>query len=144
MVQLQDSILKLVHHHTLSNMFSIKISNIHYSQILSCFSIRASVWFIIQPIFVAFQLPSPIFFITFQTRLGLPHFSIACILQCLCIHFIDLMASTSYVVFMATSTWKPMMQFVTLLLPLHEMLFSMWDKKNYMCLLQPCLTLLVD
>jgi len=144
MVQLQDSILRRVHHHTLSNMFSIKISDIHYLQILSCFSIRASVWFIIQPISVAFQLPSPIFFITFQTWLGLPHLSIACILQCVCIHPIDLMVSTFYVVFMATSTRKPMMQFVTLLLPLHEMLFSTWDKNNYMCLLQPCSTMLVD
>ncbi len=29
------------------------------------------------------------------------------------------------------------MQFVTPLLPLHEMLTSMWDENNYMCFLQP-------
>jgi hypothetical protein len=38
--------------------------------------------------------------------------------------------STSYVVFMATNTLKPMMQFVTPLSPLHEMLVSTWDKNN--------------
>jgi hypothetical protein len=45
---------------------------------------------------------------------------------------------------MAMNTWAPMMQFVTLLLPLHKMLVSMWDENNYTCFLQPCSTPLVD
>jgi len=37
-----------------------------------------------------------------------------------------------------------MMQFMTPLLPLHEMLVFMWDKNNYMDFLQPHATPLVD
>jgi hypothetical protein len=36
MVQLQDSILKHLHHHTLSNMLSDKTFEAHCAQILSC------------------------------------------------------------------------------------------------------------
>jgi len=36
MVQLQDSILDRLHHHTFSNMLSDKISKTHHAQILSC------------------------------------------------------------------------------------------------------------
>jgi hypothetical protein len=42
---------------------------------------------------------------------------------------------------MAMNAWEPMMQFVTLLLPLHEILASMWDENNYTHFLQPFSTL---
>jgi hypothetical protein len=45
---------------------------------------------------------------------------------------------------MAMSTWAPMMQFVTLLLPLHKILTSMRDENNYTCFFQPCSIPLVD
>jgi hypothetical protein len=37
-----------------------------------------------------------------------------------------------------------MMQFATPLLPLCEMLTSMWDENNYMCFFQPHLTTFID
>jgi len=55
-----------------------------------------------------------------------------------------LWVSTFYVAFVATSAWKPMMQFVTLLLPLCEMLVSTWDENNYMHFLQPHSNSLID
>jgi hypothetical protein len=55
-----------------------------------------------------------------------------------------LWVSTSYVVFMAMNTSKPMLQFTTPLLPLCEMLVSMWDKNNYMCFFQPHSTSFID
>jgi hypothetical protein len=62
-----------------------------------------------------------------------------------CVHIaLTLWVSTFYVVLMATNTLEPMMQFATPLLPLHEMLVSMWDENNYMGFLQPHLTPLVD
>jgi hypothetical protein len=42
------------------------------------------------------------------------------------------------------NTLEPMMQFVTPLLPLREILASMWDENNYMRFLQPLSTLLID
>jgi hypothetical protein len=45
---------------------------------------------------------------------------------------------------MATNALGHMMQFVTPLLPLHEMLVSTWDENNYMHFLQPHSTPLVD
>jgi hypothetical protein len=44
MVQLQNSILEHLHHHTLSNMLSDGTSKAHRAQSLSCFSPRASTW----------------------------------------------------------------------------------------------------
>jgi hypothetical protein len=40
MVQLQDSISKHLHHHTLSSMLFVETSKAHYAQILSCFGPR--------------------------------------------------------------------------------------------------------
>jgi hypothetical protein len=67
MVQLQNSILKCLHHHALSSMLSNEISEAHCVQILSCFGLGAGTWFIVQLIFVAFQLSSLVFSITFHT-----------------------------------------------------------------------------
>jgi hypothetical protein len=89
MVQLQDSILECLHHHTLFSMLSDKIFKIHRAQILSCYGPRTIACLIVQPIFPSFQLASSIFFTTFQIRLGLPHPSIACIPQCMYTHPID-------------------------------------------------------
>jgi hypothetical protein len=50
---------------------------------------------------------------------------------------------TPYIVFMTTNALEPMMQFMTLLPPLREMLTSMWDKNKYMHFLQPHLSPLV-
>jgi hypothetical protein len=44
MVQVQYSISKHLHHHTLSNMFSDKISEAHHARILSCFGPRVGAW----------------------------------------------------------------------------------------------------
>ncbi len=55
-----------------------------------------------------------------------------------------LQVSAFYVMSMAMNTCAPMMQFVTLLLPLHKMLVSMGDENNYTCFFQPCSTPLVD
>ncbi len=44
---------------------------------------------------------------------------------------------TFYITFMAMSAQEFMMQFVTVLLPLDEMLVSTWDENNYMRFLQP-------
>jgi hypothetical protein len=54
MVQLQDSILECLHHHTLSNMLSDKTSETHRAQILSCFGPGEGVWLTIQLIFPTF------------------------------------------------------------------------------------------
>jgi len=88
-VQLQDSILERLHHHTLSNIFFDGTSKAHHAQILSCFSVRTSAWLTFQLIFPAFRLFSLIFCITFCTRLGLPCPSIISISQCVCTHPID-------------------------------------------------------
>jgi len=86
MVQLQDSILECLHHHTLSNMLSNEISEAHYAQILSCSSLGADIWLIVRLVFLAFWLSSLVFFTTLHMWLGLPHPSIAGILQCVCTH----------------------------------------------------------
>jgi len=44
MIQLQDSILECLHHHTLSSMFSNETSKTHHAQFLSCFGLRVSIW----------------------------------------------------------------------------------------------------
>ncbi len=82
MTQLQDSILKCLHHHTLSNMFSNMIFETHHARKLSCSSFEAGVWLIIQLTFLTFWLSSPSFSTTFQMWLGLPHPSIVGIPQC--------------------------------------------------------------
>ncbi len=83
--------LEVLHHHTLSSMLSNGKSQAHCVQILSCSGLEASVWFITQLIFSTFWLFSLIFFKTLRTWLGLPHPSIANILQCVCTDLIDLM-----------------------------------------------------
>ncbi len=83
MVQLQNSISKCLHHHTLSNMFFNKIYEAHCARTLSCSGPRASTWFIVRPIYLTFWLSSPIFPTTFCMRLWLPHPSITCILWCM-------------------------------------------------------------
>jgi len=89
MVWLQDSISKHLHHHIFPNMFFDMIFKAHRAQILSCSGTRVGVWLTIQLIFLSFQPTSFIFSIVFQIRLGLPHLSIANILQCVCTHPID-------------------------------------------------------
>jgi hypothetical protein len=44
MIQLQDSISKHLHHHTLSSMPSDEISEAHHARILSCYGPRVNVW----------------------------------------------------------------------------------------------------
>jgi hypothetical protein len=143
MVQLQDSILKRLYHHTLFSMLSDGISEAHHAHILSCYGPKVGHWLTTQPIFPSFQLPFPTFSTTLHMQLRLPHPSFASILQCVCTHPINLMVpstlwvSTFYVVFMATNALEPMMQLATPLHLLHEMLTSMWDENNYMRFLQP-------
>jgi len=115
MVQLQDSILERLHHHTLFNMFFDGISKAHHVRILSCFSLGVCAWFIVRMVFPTFQLSSLIFSITLRMRFKLSHPSIAHISWCVCTHPID-------VVFMAMNTLELMMQFATPLPPLREML----------------------
>jgi hypothetical protein len=61
MVRLQDSISEHLCHHTLSSMHFNETSKAHHVQILSFSSPRAGVWFTVQPVFLAFELSSPIF-----------------------------------------------------------------------------------
>jgi len=70
-------------------------------------------------------------------QLGLPRSSIVGIFLCVCTHPINPMGIHFYVMFMAMNARGSMIQFTTLLLPLREMLASMWDKNNYVCFLQP-------
>jgi hypothetical protein len=91
MVWFQDSILKHLHHHTLSNMFFDEISKAHCAWILSCFGPRMGAWPIVRLIFPSFWLVSLVFSITLQIWLGLPHLSIVSIPQCVCTHPINLM-----------------------------------------------------
>jgi hypothetical protein len=91
MVQLQDSILEHVHHHTFWDMFSNEMFEAHCTRILSCFNPSVGIWFTTWPIFLTFRLASIKFSITFHMLLGLPHPSIVGIFQCVCIHRIDLM-----------------------------------------------------
>jgi hypothetical protein len=128
MVQLQESILKHLHHHIFSSMFYDGTFEAHCARILSCYGLGASTWLTPQLVFPFFQLSSLIFSTTCCMRLILPHPSIANILQCVYTHPINPMGTTFYVVFMATNALEPMMQFVTRLSPLHEMLTSIWDK----------------
>jgi len=89
MVQIQNSILKCLHHHTLSNMLFDKIFKSHCALILSCFGLGASVWFTIRLIFSSFRLTSPFFFTMLWIWFGLPHPSIANIIWCVCTHPIN-------------------------------------------------------
>jgi hypothetical protein len=91
MVQIQDSILQCLHHHTLSSMLSNEISEAHRAQVLSCFGLGAGCCLIARLVFSTFRLSSLVFFIALCMWLGLPHPSIASILRCVCTHPIDLM-----------------------------------------------------
>ncbi len=73
MVQLQNSILEHLHHHTFSNMFSKRILEAHRAWLSSSSSPRVGIWLIIRPIFPTFRLSFPVFSITLCMQLGLPH-----------------------------------------------------------------------
>ncbi len=89
MVQLQDSILEHLHHHTLSNMFFNGIFEAHSVRILSCYGPKASAWLTVWSVFPTFWLSSSIFSTTLRTWLGLPHPSITWILWCVSTHPIN-------------------------------------------------------
>jgi len=59
------------------------------------------------------------------------------ILHCVCTHPINLMGIHLLHCVHGNQHTKTMMQFTTLLSPLHEMLVSTWKKNNYMCFFQP-------
>ncbi len=67
MVQLQNSILKHLHQHTLSNVLFDGTYEAHHVWILSCYGLNIGIWLIAQPIFLAFQLFSSIFCTTLCT-----------------------------------------------------------------------------
>ncbi len=52
--------------------------------------------------------------------------------------------SISYITIITTSAQEPMMEFMTPLLTLCEMMASTWDENNYIHFLQPCLTPFVN
>jgi hypothetical protein len=72
MVQLQDSILEHLHHHTFSNIISNRISEAHYAWILSYFGPGVGAWLTIWLIFPAFWWSSLILFIAFRMQFGSP------------------------------------------------------------------------
>jgi hypothetical protein len=144
MAQLQNSTLKCLHHHILFNMFIDGIFKAHQVQILSCFRLGVSVWLTSWLFFLAFQLSSSFFLESFWTWLRLPHPLITNIPQCMCTHPINPMGIHLYIALMAINKQEPMMQFATLLLPLHENLASMWDINNNMRFLQPCSIIFVN
>jgi hypothetical protein len=137
MVQLQNSISECLHHHTLFNMFFDGISKANHVWIVSCSGSRVNVWLTSWLVFPAFQLYSSNILKTFRTQLRLPHPLIANIP-------LTPWVSTFYVAFMAMNKQEPIMQFATLLLPLHEMLASMWDENNNMRFFQPCSTFFIN
>jgi hypothetical protein len=55
MVELQDSILERLHHHTLFNMFFNKICKAHHVQILSCSGPKANAWLKFDQFFQTFN-----------------------------------------------------------------------------------------
>jgi len=136
MIHLQDFILEHLHHHTLSNMLFYEIFETNCAWILSCFGLGVSTWFIVRPIFPMFWLSSPIFFTILCMRLRLPHPFKLQISPYVCVHIpLTLWVSTSYVVPMATSAWKPMMQFATPLLPFKKRASrkkSLWWKIQFL------------
>jgi len=106
MVWFQDSILKCLHHHTLSNMLFDIIPKAHYAQNLSCSDLGAGVLLMVKLIFLTFQLSFPIFFTMFWTWFGLPHLTITGLFQCVYTHPIDPRVSTSYITPMVKNTWN--------------------------------------
>jgi len=120
MVHFQDFISECLHHHTFSNMLFNMIFKAHCTWILSCFGIWVSVWLIVQSIFLTFWLSSLIFSTMLWMCFKLPHPWIAGFPN-MCAHIpLTLWVSTSYVVPMTTSKWRPMMQFATPLLALKK------------------------
>jgi len=67
MVQLQDSILEHLQHHTLSIMLFDMTSQAHHAQNLSNYGLQACAWLITRLVFPTFQLFSLIFCIAFRT-----------------------------------------------------------------------------
>jgi hypothetical protein len=102
-------------------------------------------WLTTWLVFLVFQFFSPIFFPQ-RFRCNLDYHILQLKLSFdVCAHISStLWVSISYVMFMAMNAWGSMTQFTTFLLPLHEMLVSMWDKNNYMHLLQPHSTHLIN
>ncbi len=144
MVQLQEFILKHLHHHTIFNMFSDGTFKAHRAQILSCSSLGANVWLTPRLIFQPFNYLPQYFPQHFVCNLDYPTPQLQTSFD-VCTHIPStLWVSTFYVVFMATNTLEPMMQFKTPLPPLHEMLASMWDKNNFMRFFQSHSTPLID
>jgi hypothetical protein len=133
MVRFQIFILKHLHHHTLFCMLFDKIFEAHYACILSCSGLKVLIWFIIWLVFLAFWLSSPIFAQHFVHDLDYSILLLQVSFDVCAYILLTLWVSTSYIVLMAINPWEPMMQFETPLLPLCEMLASMWDKNNYIC-----------
>jgi hypothetical protein len=112
------------------NMFFDGIFETHCAWILSCFSVGVGTWLTVRPIFPTFWLFSLIFF--FEHNLDYHILQLQAFFD-VCAHIpLTLWVSTSYIALMTTSAWGSMMQFMTLLLPLHKMLASMWDENDSM------------
>jgi hypothetical protein len=116
---LQDSTSKCLHHLTFFNMLSNRIFEAQHAQILSCSSPRAGT--------------SLISFLFARQQLKLSHLSIVGLPQCVCAHLIILMGINFLCYTHGNKHIGTMMQFTTLLPPLHNMLFSTLDENNYMC-----------
>jgi hypothetical protein len=138
MVQFQDSISECLHHHTLFSMSFDKTSEAHHARSLSCCGPRVSISYNLTELPNLLIISFPQFFAQHFVH-NLDYF----ISQLhasfdVCAHIPStLWVSTFYIVLMATNTLEPMMQFVTPLPPLHDMLVSTWEKNNYMRLFQP-------
>jgi hypothetical protein len=87
MVWFQDSILECLHHHTFFNMLFDRISKANCVQILSCSSPRVGTKLTVQTSLPDLSIIFLVFFIAYQTWLGLPHPS--SIPQCMCTHRIN-------------------------------------------------------
>jgi hypothetical protein len=81
--------LECLHHHTFLNMIFDRISKAHCVQILSCSSLGAGAKLTIQTSLPNLSIIFLVFFIAYQTWLGLPHPSIISIPQCMCTHCIN-------------------------------------------------------
>jgi hypothetical protein len=136
-VHFQDYILKCLHLHTLSRMFFNGTFEAHRVQILSCSGPKASIWFIVRPVFPTFRLFSPIFCSALHMQLGLPHPSIVSILRCVCTHPIDPIGIHFLRCAHGNKCIGTHDAIHDTFAPLHEMLVSTWDENNYMHFLQP-------
>jgi len=83
-VWFQNSILKHLHHHTLSNMFCNEIFEAHCAWILLCSSRRASAGFIVKPIFLGSINFHSLFHNALNTTWTAP--SLNCKYPLMCVH----------------------------------------------------------